>query len=79
MKNSRLNLSLTFAFAVSLIASVGHTENYSAQQGLDKIKNNLENSKANQIEYERNLDIVNKNIGEVTKAKSSVLKQKESV
>lgn len=70
--------SLIFTAAL-ILCLTAQAENYTAQQGLDKIKNNLENSKANQKEYERNLDIVNKNIGEVSKAKSSVLKQKESV
>lgn len=64
-----LTLATTSAFA----------ETYKAQQGLDKIKTNVDNSRANQKEYERNLDIVNKNIGEVSKAKVTILKQKESV
>lgn len=71
------NLTLT-ALLLS-VCSLSFAEPFTAQQGLDKIKNNLENSKANQKEYERNLDIVNKNVDEVVKAKTSVLKQKESV
>lgn len=70
---------IIFTIALALTCSLAQAETYTAQQGLDKIKNNLDNSKANQKEYERNLDIVNKNIGEITKAKGSVLKQKESV
>lgn len=75
MKNSKLLMTLIIA----TVASTSWAEPTTAQQGLDKIKYNLENSKANQKEYERNLDIVNKNMNEVGKAKSAVLKQKESV
>lgn len=76
---SFLTLVTVSVLALAFTANQAFAENYSAQQGLDKIKNNLENSKANQKEYERNLDIVNKNIGEVSKAKTAVQKQKESV
>lgn len=79
MKNSYLKSKFALALATALLTSTAFAESYTAQQGMDKIKNNLENSKANQKEYERNLEIVNKNIGEVSKAKNSVLKQKESV
>ncbi len=71
------NLILTLALVV--FSQMTQAEPVTAQQGLEKIKNNLDNSRANQKEYERNLDIVNKNVGEIVKAKSSVVKQKETV
>ena len=74
MKN---NLILSLSILVSYSLAV--TEPTTAQQSLVKIKNNLDNSKSNQKEYERNLDIVNKNVNEVLKAKLAVTKQKESV
>jgi chromosome segregation ATPase len=72
-------LSLLTAALLTVLTSAAVAETMNASQGLDKIKNNLENSKANQKEYERNLTVVNQNINEVNKAKSSILKQKESV
>lgn len=72
-------LSLLTAALLTVLSSAAIAETMNASQGLDKIKNNLENSKSNQKEYDRNLDVVNHNIGEVSKAKSSVLKQKETV
>ncbi len=74
---SKNNLILTLV--VMIASSISFAEPVTAQQGLDKIKTNLDNSRANQKEYERNLDIVNKNVGEVVKAKTSVAKQKEAV
>ena len=74
IKNQIFSFAAALGLTLAFSAKQAQAENYSAQQGLDKIKSNLENSKANQKEYERNLDIVNKNIGEVSKAKSSVLK-----
>ena len=56
-----------------------HAEPITAANGLDKIKTNVENSKANQKEYDRNLKVVNKNLNEVSKAKTTYLKQKETV
>jgi chromosome segregation ATPase len=64
---------------VILASAVSFADPITAQQGLDKIKNNLDNSKSNQQEYEHNLDIVNKNVGEIQKAKASIGKQKEAV
>ena len=71
--------TLILVLALVIAAPFAFAETVTAQQGLDKIKNNLENSKANQKEYERNLDIVNKIVTEVVKAKTTVTKQKESV
>lgn len=76
MKN--LNLLSQIVIAL-LISGTARAESMTASQGLDKIKTNLENSKSNQKEYDRNLDVVNHNLTEVTKAKSSTLKQKEAV
>lgn len=72
-------LTLSTIALLTVLSSVATAETMTAAQGLDKIKNNLENSKSNQKEYERNLDVVNKNIVEVNKAKTSVLKQKDTV
>lgn len=75
-----LNLSkLTITLAATFLAATVHADNMTASQGLDKIKTNLENSKLNQKEYDRNLDVVNHNLSEVNKAKTTVLKQKDSV
>ena len=71
--------NLILSILVLIGSSISFAEPVTAQQGLEKIKNNLDNSKANQKEYERNLDIVNKNVAEVNKAKSTIAKQKESV
>lgn len=62
-----------------LFTQISFAEPLTAQQGLDRIKNNVENSKANQKEYEKNLEIVNRNISEISKAKTTVMRQKESV
>jgi len=43
-----------------------------AEQGLAKLKSNVDNSKANVESYEKNLQIVNGNIAEVSKAKTAV-------
>lgn len=74
------NIVLTTILTGLLLASyVARSEPMTANNGLDKIKVNLDNSKANKQEYDRNLDIVSKNVNEVVKAKTSVLKQKEAV
>lgn len=78
MKNSKL-IIYSLLITLSSTSSMVLAEPSTAQQGLEKIKANLENSKANQIEYEKNLQIVNKNVAEVSKAKTIVAKQKESV
>ena len=72
--------NLFFATLVSTtLASLAFAEPYQVQQGLDKIKTNFENSKANKNEYDKNLNIVNSNISEISKAKASVIKQKNDV
>jgi chromosome segregation ATPase len=48
----------------------------SAQDGLSKLKANLENSKTNLTEYQKNLKVVDDNVNEVAKAKANVDKQK---
>ena len=77
--NNMSKNNLILSILVLIGSSISFAEPVTAQQGLEKIKNNLDNSKANQKEYERNLDIVNKNVAEVNKAKSTIAKQKESV
>lgn len=74
MKASTLIVTLAMVLSFKAFA-----DPVTAAQGLDKIKSNLENSKLNQKEYDRNLDVVSKNLSEVTKAKETTLKQKESV
>jgi len=75
----KLNLSITLLAVSVLTVSFAKAETMTAAQGLEKIQNNLENSKANQKEYERNLDVVKHNLDEVNKAKTTVMKQKEAV
>ena len=72
MKKLTLITRATFALTAQ-------AETMTASDGLDKIKSNVQNSKANQKEYDRNLKVVSKNLAEVTKAKSTYLKQKETV
>ena len=71
--------NLFMATLVTTIASFAVAEPYQVQQGLDKIKTNFENSKANKNEYDKNLNIVNNNITEISKAKAAVIKQKNDV
>ncbi len=70
--------ALTLITITALSMSV-NADPVTAANGLDKIKTNVENSKANQKEYDRNLKVVSKNLDEVGKAKSTYLKQKEVV
>lgn len=81
MGQQKMNLILTLTILVgfTMSYSTASADPTTAQNGLDKIKTNLENSKANQKEYEHNLDIVNKNVTEVVKAKTAIAKQKETV
>lgn len=72
-------LTLITLATFTLTALNTHAESMSAADGLDKIKTNVQNSKANQKEYDRNLKVVSKNLAEVSKAKSTYLKQKETV
>ena len=72
--------NLFFATLVSTtLASLAFAEPYQVQQGLEKIKTNFENSKANKNEYDKNLSIVKSNITEISKAKAAVIKQKNDV
>lgn len=68
---------------VALIAAFAFSQAYAepmtANQGLDKIKSNLEAARKNKTEYNRNLELVNANINEIKKAKDAVLKQKKNV
>jgi len=63
-----LGLSLTFCFS-----SVAQS---TAQEGLSKLKANLENSKANLDDYKKNLGIVDDNLKEIAKARLQVDEQK---
>lgn len=51
----------------------------SAKEGLERIKNNFNNSKANLLEYEKNLKIVDGNLEEVIKAKNQIQDQQKQV
>ena len=75
MKKLTLITLATFTLAALNVQA----ETTTAAAGLDKIKTNVQNSKANQKEYDRNLKVVSKNLAEVNKAKSTYLKQKETV
>ncbi len=69
-----------FAATLTLFASYTlMAEPYKTAEGFDKIKTNVENSKLNKTEYDKNLNTVNTNITEISKAKNSVSKQKETV
>ncbi|MBC7457436.1 MAG: hypothetical protein H7235_04105 [Bdellovibrionaceae bacterium] len=71
--------NLFMATLVTTIATFAVAEPYQVQKGLDKIRTNFENSKANKNEYDKNLNIVNTNITEISKAKAAVIKQKNDV
>jgi chromosome segregation ATPase len=66
---------LTIAFS----SYSAFAEPYKTSDGFEKIKTNVENSKLNKVEYDKNLNTVNGNISEITKAKTTVVKQKETV
>ena len=74
MKTKNILTATALLSALTLSA-----EPYKSTEGFDKIKSNVENSKLNKTEYDKNLTVVNNNISEVTKAKTTVLKQKEGV
>jgi predicted nucleic acid-binding Zn-ribbon protein len=77
--NMKQNTHMIAILALVLASSFASAEPVTAQQGLEKIKTNLENSKENKKEYEKNLGIVSKNVNEIVKAKTAVMKQKEVV
>ena len=70
---------LILTLATVLFASVSFADPYTTNDGLEKIKTNVENAKANEKEYDKNLATVSKNLDEINKARSTVLKQKEGV
>lgn len=78
MKNKFL-LTLVTVSATTFLTALAQAETYSTQDGLERIGNNVKNSKLNQKEYEKNLETVNSNVIEVNKAKSEVMKVKEGV
>jgi chromosome segregation ATPase len=65
-----------FTLIVGLALSGQAYAGATAQEGLEKLKNNLVNSKTNLEEYQRNLKIVESNVGEVSKAKSQIDQQR---
>lgn len=73
------NLFLKTVVVAQMVAFAAHAEPYQVQQGLDKIKTNYENSKANKNEYDKNLNIVNNNVAEISKAKNAAIQQKNAV
>lgn len=73
------NLFFKTLIAAQFIGFVAAAEPYQVQQGLDKIKTNFENSKANKNEYDKNLNIVTNNVNEISKAKNSIVKQKNDI
>ncbi len=79
MKLNRNAILTTILVAIIAASYAAQADPMTANQGLNKIKSNLENANANKKEYGRNLDIVNKNVSEVSKAKSTVQKQKDTV
>ncbi len=70
---------LTTIVATLTFSALASADPMTASQGLEKIKTNLENSKDNQKEYDRNLEIVSQNLKEVAKAKETYQKQKEKL
>lgn len=69
----------TILALITLASVAAVAEPYSAQQGLDKIKINVETAKANKVDYEKNLNVINTNMTEIGKAKSQAQKQKDTV
>ena len=74
MKQTKLIAALITLASLQTMA-----DPYTAQQGLDKIKINVETAKANKVDYEKNLGIINGNMGEIGKAKGQAQKQKDTV
>ena len=69
-------------FTATLILATSYSalsEPYKSDEGFDKIKTNVENSKLNKTEYDKNLHTVNTNITEINKAKTAVSNQIETV
>ncbi len=72
-------VTLSAGVLITQLPGVAQAQTLTAAQGLEKIKTNVENSKANQREYERNLKVIAKNLDEVNKAKGTFQKQKDTV
>lgn len=64
-----------FVFAMLLMQSA--LAQSPAQEGLDRIKSNFENSKSNLTQFQSNLEIVGKNIAEVKKAQADFRAQEQ--
>lgn len=79
MKAKQIVLTLTMVLFTMTAATTAKADLYKADAGLDKIKSNVENSAANQKEYDKNLSTVSNNVAEITKAKTTVQKQKDAV
>ena len=78
MKNKYL-LTILSVLAATFVTVFAQAETYSTQEGMDRIGNNVKNSKLNQKEYEKNLTTVTTNMSEILKAKTDVMKVKEGV
>lgn len=72
-------LALGAVTAITFSAVLAFADTYTAQQGLDKIKINVETAKANKMDFEKNLGVINGNMSELGKAKNQAQKQKDSV
>ena len=72
--NTKIILNLAFVLAGPAVLA-----QTTAQEGLTRIKQNLNNSKTNLTEYQKNLEIVDGNIGEIGKAKDQVDGQKKEL
>ena len=77
--NKKTILALGAVTAITFSAVLAFADTYTAQQGLDKIKINVETAKANKMDYEKNLGVINGNMSELGKAKNQAQKQKDSV
>lgn len=77
--NKKTILALSTLTAITFSAALTFADPYSAQQGIDKIKINVEVAKANKGEFEKNLNVVNNNVSELSKAKGQAQQQKDSV
>lgn len=76
MKTQKQNIAI--AMIVGLLGLNARAQ-MTAEEGLKQLKTNIENSHANQADYQRNMVLVQKNIDEISKAKSSLNKNKEGL
>lgn len=81
MKNvmNTKNMIASFLIGGSLMMGPLALAETTAKEGLEKIKNNVNNSKSNLGEYQKNLKIVEKNIDEIKKARAEVDNQRKTV